>query len=354
MWCIIILSICQEWAFSGLTCLITAALLDLLPWHAQPLTASRPLLTVAHSDYSTSGTQFISCMLFVLSARMSHQQFQVFNWPRSPRIMPTNDSWPLTTPQHQRPPIPSLPSSISTSLPSVSFPGSTVSQSYPGSVQDGSFFITCNLEPDNESDSWISDDENPPGLSSHSNPHSSWSPLHCCYAHGLWQHKGFWNIYKYSTFSLLESYDFNDLLVEACNALKDLGTSFEEPSDQILLCTEYVVTFIQSMCGIIRMIKHFTYIKTLWKHVSTLILMFWTFVLTYIIVYSLDMPKRDIVNTLYHALCILDTSVAYNSKFLLHRRVLGTWRYIDCIATHRILSSCDISELQTFLDIVSD
>ena len=102
------------------------------------------------------------------------------------------------------------------------------------------------------------------------------------------------------------------------------------------------------------MIKHFTYIETLRKRVFTLILMFWTFVLTYIIVYSLDMPKCDIVDTLYHALCVSYTSVAYNSKFLLHQRVLGTCRYIDCIATHRILSNCDISELQTFLDIVSD
>ena len=118
---------------------------------------------------------------------------------------------------------------------------------YPGSVQDGSSLIACDLEPDDESDSWISDDEDPPGLSSHIDPHSSQIPLHRHYAHGFRQHGGFWDIYKYSTSSLLEPYNFNHLLVEACDALDDLRTSFEEPSEQILLHTKHVVSFIQSV-----------------------------------------------------------------------------------------------------------
>ena len=122
-----------------------------------------------------------------------------------------------------------------------------MSQPYPGLVQDGSFLITCDLEPDYESDSWISDDEDPPGLSSRTDPHSSQIPLRRHYAHGFRQHGGFWNIYEYSISSLLEPYNFNDLLVETCDALNDLRTSFEEPSEQILLRTKHVVSFIQSV-----------------------------------------------------------------------------------------------------------
>ena len=47
--------------------------------------------------------------------------------------------------------------------------------------------------------------------------------------------------------------------------------------------------------------------------------MFWTISPTYIIVYILNMSKHDIVDTLYHALCILDTTVPYNTEFQLHR-----------------------------------
>ena len=39
------------------------ALLVLLPQCAQPLSASRPLLTVAHSDHDTPGTRSNPCML---------------------------------------------------------------------------------------------------------------------------------------------------------------------------------------------------------------------------------------------------------------------------------------------------
>ena len=122
-----------------------------------------------------------------------------------------------------------------------------MSQPYPGSVQDGSFLIACNLEPDNKSDSWISDDEDPPGLSSHIDPHSPRIPLRRRYAHDFRQHGGFRDIYEYSTASLLEPYDFNDLLGEVHDALEDLRTSFEEPSEQILLHNEHVVTFIESV-----------------------------------------------------------------------------------------------------------
>ena len=96
-----------------------------------------------------------------------------------------------------------------------------------------------------------------PGLDiTSSDPHSSQIPLHCCYAHGFWQHGGFRDIYKYSTSSLLEPYNFNDLLVEACNALNDLRTFFEEPSEQILLRTEHVVTYIQ---GVLYTLESFSY-----------------------------------------------------------------------------------------------
>ena len=131
-----------------------------------------------------------------------------------------------------------------------------MSQPYPGSVQDGSSLITCDLEPDDESDSWISDDEDPPGLSSRTDPHSSRIPLRHRYAHGFRQHEEFQNIYEYSTSSLLEPYDFNDLLVEACDALDDLRTSFEEPSEQILLRTKHVVSFIQSVLFMLKSLSY--------------------------------------------------------------------------------------------------
>ena len=89
----------------------------------------------------------------VLSAGMSHQWLQVSNWHWSLRIMPTNNSWPPTTPWHWRPPTPPLPSPTSTFLPSVASSGNTASQPYPGSVWDGCSFVVHNLEPDDESDS---------------------------------------------------------------------------------------------------------------------------------------------------------------------------------------------------------
>ena len=100
-----------------------------------------------------------------------------------------------------------------------------MSQPYPGSVQDSSSLIACDLEPDDKSDSWISDDEDPPGLSSCTDPLSSRIPLRRRYAHGFRQHGGFQDIYEYSTASLLEPYDFNDLLGEVRDALEDLRMS---------------------------------------------------------------------------------------------------------------------------------
>ena len=92
-------------------------------------------------------------------AVMFHQKFQVPNWPQSSMIVPTNNSWPPTTPQRWRPPTPPLPSPISTSLPPVVSLGGTAPQPHSGSVQDGFSLDVRDLEPDNESDSWILDDD---------------------------------------------------------------------------------------------------------------------------------------------------------------------------------------------------
>ena len=183
----------------------------------------------------------------VFSAGMSHQEFQVPNWPWSSKIVPTNDGWPPTIPGHWRPPTPPLPSPTSTSSPPVVFSGDTASQPYSGSVQDGCFFSIHDLEPDDESDSWISDDDDPPALSSHSGPHPSLIPLCCHYAHGFQQHEGLQDIYKYSTSSSLESYDFNSLLAEVCDAFEDMVSSFEEPFYQVTLHTDNIVKFIYSV-----------------------------------------------------------------------------------------------------------
>jgi hypothetical protein len=55
------------------------------------------------------------------------------------------------------------------------------------------------------------------------------------------------------------------------------------------------------------------------KHIFTSISLFWTMFLTYIIVYTLNMRKRDIVDTSYHALCVPCTTGPNNVLFLLHR-----------------------------------
>ena len=161
--------------------------------------------------------------------------------------MPTNDGWPSTTPRCWRPPTPPLSSPTSTSLPPVASSGDTASQPYPGSVQDSCSFVVHDLEPDDESDSWISDDDDPPALSSCSGPHPSLIPLCRCYAHGFWQHKGLRDIYKYSRSPLLEPYNFNDLLAEICDTFKDVVSSFEEPFYQVTLHTNNVVNFTHSV-----------------------------------------------------------------------------------------------------------
>ena len=125
--------------------------------------------------------------------------------------------------------------------------GDTASQSYPGSIQDGCPFIVHDLEPDDESNSWISNNDDPPALSSHSSPHPFLIPLRHHYAHGFQQHEGLWDIYEYSASSLLEPYDFNSLLAEVCNAFKDVVSSFEKPFYQVTLRTDNIVNFTHSI-----------------------------------------------------------------------------------------------------------
>ena len=47
-------------------------------------------------------------------------------------------------------------------------------------------------------------------------------------------------------------------MVEACDALDDLRTSFEEPSEQILLRTEHIVSFIQSVLLMLESLSYST------------------------------------------------------------------------------------------------
>ena len=125
--------------------------------------------------------------------------------------------------------------------------GDTASQLHPGSAQDGYSFGIHNLEPDDKSDSWISDDDDPLVLSSCSGPQPSLIPLCRCYAHSFRQHKRLCDIYEYSASSLFKPYDFNSLLAEVCDAFEDVVSSFEEPSYQVTLCTDNIVNFIHSV-----------------------------------------------------------------------------------------------------------
>ena len=104
--------------------------------------------------------------------------------------------------------------------------------------------LICNND---ESDSWISDSGDHPVFSSCSGPHLFLISLCCYYIHGFRQHEGLQDIYEYFTSLSLESYDFNSLLAEICNALEDVVFFFEEFSFQVTLCINNIVHFIYSV-----------------------------------------------------------------------------------------------------------
>jgi len=63
---------------------------------------------------------------------------------------------------------------------------------------------------------------------------------------------------------------------------------------------------------------------------------------TYILVYTLNMQKRDIVDTLSHALCVSGQNSTKQTSIP------------NILESETLDEQCDIGELQTFLDIVFD